>query len=118
MTPLLTDLVIPLTTDVDDITIVFNESSLTVLKIVIGLILFGIALDTDVEDFKRAARRPGTIAIGVAAQFIALPAITFLLTLVLDLRGSIALGLILFVITFIVLAVARYMLMRIERRVG
>ncbi len=95
MTPLLTDLVVPLATDVDDITIVFNESSLTVLKIVIGLILFGIALDTDVEDFKRAARRPGTIAIGVAAQFIALPAITFLLTLVLDLRGSIALGLIL-----------------------
>ncbi len=30
----------------------------------------------------------------------------------------IALGLILFVITFIVLAVARYMLMRIERRIG
>ena len=95
MTALLTELVVPLATDVDDITIVFNESSLTVLKIVIGLILFGIALDTDVEDFKRAARRPGTIAIGVAAQFIALPAITFLLTLVLDLRGSIALGLIL-----------------------
>ena len=65
MTALLADLVVPLATDVDDITIVFNESSLTVLKIVIGLILFGIALDTDVEDFRRAARRPGTIAIGV-----------------------------------------------------
>jgi phosphate transport system permease protein len=30
----------------------------------------------------------------------------------------IALGLILFVITFIVLALARYMLLRIERRIG
>jgi phosphate transport system permease protein len=30
----------------------------------------------------------------------------------------ISLGLILFVITFIVLAIARYMLMRIERRIG
>ena len=50
----------PLATDVDDIKIVFNESSLTTLKIVIGLILFGIALDTDLEDFKRAARRPVT----------------------------------------------------------
>ena len=30
----------------------------------------------------------------------------------------IALGLILFIITFIVLAIARYMLMRIERRIG
>ena len=91
MSPLLT----ALATDVDDIKIVFNESSLTTLKIVIGLILFGIALDTDVEDFKRAARRPGTIGIGVAAQFLLLPAITFLLTLALDVRGSVALGMIL-----------------------
>jgi phosphate transport system permease protein len=30
----------------------------------------------------------------------------------------IALGLILFAITFIVLAIARYLLMRIERRIG
>lgn len=91
MSPLLTVLM----TDVDDIKIVFNESSLTTLKVVIGLILFGIALDTDVEDFRAAARRPVTIGIGVAAQFIVLPAITFLLTLVLGLRGSVALGLIL-----------------------
>ncbi len=91
MSPLMT----VLATDVDDIKIVFNESSLTTLKIVIGLILFGIALDTDLEDFKRAARRPGTIAVGVAAQFLLLPAITFLLTLVLDVRGSVALGMIL-----------------------
>jgi BASS family bile acid:Na+ symporter len=81
--------------NVDDIRIVFDESSLTTLKIVIGLILFGIALDTDVEDFRRAARRPGTIAIGVAAQFLLLPAITFLLTLALGVRGSVALGMIL-----------------------
>jgi BASS family bile acid:Na+ symporter len=91
VSPLLT----VLATDVDDIKIVFNESSLTTLKIVIGLILFGIALDTDAEDFKRAARRPGTIAIGVGAQFLLLPAITFLLTLALDVRGSVALGMIL-----------------------
>jgi BASS family bile acid:Na+ symporter len=81
--------------NVDDIRIVFNESSLTTLKIVIGLILFGIALDTDVEDFRRAVRRPGVITIGVLAQFVALPAITFLLTLVLDVRASVALGMIL-----------------------
>jgi bile acid:Na+ symporter, BASS family len=91
VTPLLTTLA----ADVDDIKIVFTESSLTTLKIVIGLILFGIALDTDLEDFKRAARRPGTIAIGVAAQFLLLPAITLLLTLALDVRGSVALGMIL-----------------------
>ncbi|MGB0100742.1 MAG: bile acid:sodium symporter family protein [Nocardioides sp.] len=88
-------LVTALATDVDDIRIVFEESSLTTLKIVIGAILFGIALDTKLEDFAAAARRPFAITVGVLVQFIALPAITFLLTLALDLRGSIALGLIL-----------------------
>jgi len=82
-------------TDVDNIRIVFEESSLTTLKIVIGAILFGIALDTKAEDFAAALRRPGVIAIGVLAQFLLLPAITFVLTLALDLRGSVALGLIL-----------------------
>ena len=95
MTAELTPLLTALATDVDDIRIVFEESSLTTLKIVIGAILFGIALDTDVQDFVRAAKRPGTIAIGVVAQFLALPAITYVLTLVLGLRGSVALGLIL-----------------------
>lgn len=82
-------------TDVDQVRIVFEESSLTTLKIVIGAILFGIALDTKLEDFAAALRRPFAITVGVLVQFLALPAITFVLTLVLDLRASLALGLIL-----------------------
>lgn len=81
--------------DVDGIRIAFDESSLTTLKIVIGAILLGIALDTKVADFAAALRRPGVIAIGVLAQFVALPALTFALTLLLDVRGSVALGMIL-----------------------
>lgn len=84
-----------LITDVDDIKIIFDANSLTLLKIVIGAILFGIALDTKPADFAAAVRRPGAIATGVLAQFLVLPAITFVLTLALNLRGSIALGLIL-----------------------
>ncbi len=81
--------------DVDDVRIAFDQSSLTTLKIVIGAILFGIALDTRPADFRLALRRPGTIAIGVVAQFLLLPAITFVLTLLLHVRGSVALGMIL-----------------------
>ncbi len=80
---------------VDDISIAFNENSRVLLRIIIATILFGIALDTTVEDFRRAARRPKAIAIGVGAQFVLLPAITFALTLVLGVRGSVALGMIL-----------------------
>lgn len=90
-----TALLLPLAADVDGVRIAFEEGSLTTLKIVIGAILFGIALDTRLDDFKLAARRPGTIAIGVVAQFLLLPALTFLLTLLLDVRGSVALGMIL-----------------------
>ncbi|MFY1632854.1 bile acid:sodium symporter family protein [Solwaraspora sp. WMMB335] len=83
------------TGDVDSIRIAFNQEAMAILRIAIASILFGIALDTRVEDFRRAARRPGTVAIGVAAQFLVLPAITFVLTLALDVRGSVALGMIL-----------------------
>ncbi len=81
--------------DVDSIRIAFDESSLTTLKIVIAAILFGIALDTRLDDFRAALARPKAIAVGVVAQFALLPAITFVLTLALDVRGSVALGMIL-----------------------
>jgi bile acid:Na+ symporter, BASS family len=82
-------------TDVDSIRIAFDEASLTTLKIVIAAILLGVALDTRLEDFAAAVRRPGSIAVGVVAQFLLLPALTFVLTLLLDVRGSVALGMIL-----------------------
>ncbi|MFI5425537.1 bile acid:sodium symporter family protein [Aeromicrobium sp. UC242_57] len=81
--------------DVDTINIAFNESSLTLLKIVIATILFGIALDTQISDFRDALRKPRAMAVAIAGQFVLLPAITFVLTLVLDVRGSVALGMIL-----------------------
>lgn len=91
-------LAIPLvaaTGNVDDIKIAFDESSRMLLRVIIAGILFGIALDTTLDDFRRAVRRPKAIAVGVAAQFLLLPGITFLLTLLLGVRGSVALGMIL-----------------------
>lgn len=81
--------------DVDAIRIAFDESALTTLKIVIGLILFGIALDTRLADFRLALARPKPVAIAIVGQFLLLPAITFVLTLILGVRGSVALGMIL-----------------------
>lgn len=86
---------IALTTNVDDLRIAFDDSSLTTLKIIVGAILFGIALDTPLSSFAAALRRPVVIGIGVVAQFLVLPALTFVLTLMLGVRGSVALGMIL-----------------------
>jgi BASS family bile acid:Na+ symporter len=57
--------------------------------------MFGIALDTKLEDFRRVARMPWAMAVGIAAQFVVLPAVTYTLTLLLGVAPSIALGMIL-----------------------
>ncbi len=80
---------------VDEIRLNFNPASLMVLNAVLGFLMFGIALDTRVEDFKRVARMPWAMAVGIAAQFIVLPAVTYVLTLLLGVGPSIALGMIL-----------------------
>ena len=80
---------------VDQIQLNFNPASLAVLNAVLAFLMFGIALDTRLEDFKRVTRMPVAFAAGILAQFIALPAITFGLTLLLQPGPSIALGMIL-----------------------
>lgn len=80
---------------IDDAKLNFDESSLLLLNVLIGLMMLGMALDLDVEDFRRLVRKPKPPLIGLVAQFLLLPALTFLLTLILDIRPSIALGMIL-----------------------
>jgi len=80
---------------VDEIRLNFNPASLVLLNVVLGFLMFGIALDTRAEDFRRVARMPGAMAVGIGAQFIVLPAVTFVLTLILQPAPSIALGMIL-----------------------
>ena len=80
---------------IDEAKLNFDESSLLLLNILIGLMMLGMALDLDVEDFRRLIRKPKPPAIGLIAQFLLLPALTFALTLLLNIRPSIALGMIL-----------------------
>jgi bile acid:Na+ symporter, BASS family len=80
---------------VDEIRLNFNPASLALLNGVLAFLMFGISLDTRLEDFRRVSRMPVAFAAGIAAQFIVLPAITFALTLLLHPAPSIALGMIL-----------------------
>ncbi len=57
--------------------------------------VFSIALDLRLSDFGRLIKSPKPMLTGIAAQFLLLPALTFLLVLALEPRPSIALGLIL-----------------------
>lgn len=52
---------------------------------VIALMVYCVALDLRLADFRYVARRPIAVVIGLAAQFVLLPGATLLLTLALDL---------------------------------
>ncbi|MEN8040904.1 MAG: bile acid:sodium symporter family protein [Actinomycetota bacterium] len=80
---------------VDDAVLNFNESSLVALNVLIGLMMFGMALGIDTKDFRSLTESPKPAGIGLGAQFVLLPFATFLLTLALDLAPSVELGMIL-----------------------
>ena len=78
---------------IDHIQVNFNETALLVMNIVIGFIMFGVALDLKLEDFKRTLKTRKPALIGLACQLFLLPAFTYLLVLMIQPRPSIALGL-------------------------
>jgi bile acid:Na+ symporter, BASS family len=87
--------VTPLLATVDDVQLNFDPASLLILNVVIGLIMFGIALDVRLVDLRAVFVQPRAPLVGLTAQFLLLPAVTFALTRVLDPAPSIALGMIL-----------------------
>lgn len=81
--------------DVDTLTLAFEPGTLVLLNVVIGLIMFGVALDLSVDDFRTVARKPRGAVVGLVAQFLLLPAATYALTRIIHPVPSIALGMIL-----------------------
>jgi len=80
---------------IDQVRLNFNPQGLFIINAAIGLMMLGVALELKMEDFKRIFIAPKAPVIGLMAQFILLPAFTFLLTLILKPPPSIALGMIL-----------------------
>ena len=70
-----------------------NQNQMVLLKVMLGLIMFGIALKLDIKEFKRLIKSPKPIMIGLLGQLILLPALTLVLVHLLSLPAAIALGL-------------------------
>lgn len=64
---------------IDNVEITFDSNTQLILKLVLGFIIFGVALDIKIEDFKRVLENPKGVFIGLCLQFVAFPALTFLL---------------------------------------
>jgi bile acid:Na+ symporter, BASS family len=73
----------------------FSPLSLLIMNITIAFIMFGVALDIKPEHFKHVIKEPKSLVLGIFSQFLALPALTFVLIHFLQPTASVALGMIL-----------------------
>lgn len=81
--------------DIDQVRLNMNSESIGALKYILALVMYGIALDLSIQDFKMVARNPKGIIAGVLGQFLMLPFLTFVVLYFIELKPSIALGMIL-----------------------
>jgi len=81
--------------DIDTLELAFDATSLAVLQIALSVVMFGVALDLSVEDFRQLARDPRAPVVGLICQFIVLPALTFPLAIAIAPTPSMALGMML-----------------------
>ena len=80
---------------IDEAVLDFTPGSLMVLNGILAIVMFSVALDLAPRDFRRLAHAPKPLIVGLVSQFIALPALTFALVLLLQPQPSVALGLML-----------------------
>jgi BASS family bile acid:Na+ symporter len=81
----------------DHIRLNFNPNGLVLLNITLGVIMFGVALGIKLSNFKKIVTMPKAVIVGVVSQFIFLPAMSFLLVILLKdyITQGVALGIIL-----------------------
>ena len=80
---------------IDQIRLNLNPTGIAIINAAIGLMMLGVAIELKFDDFIRIAKSPKAPLIGLVAQFLLLPAFTFLLILIIKPYPSIALGMML-----------------------
>lgn len=77
---------------IDALRLNLGEGGLLVMNISLAVIMFGVALELSIKDFKRVVKDPKSTIVGICSQFFLLPAITFLLVIFFEPHPSMALG--------------------------
>lgn len=73
----------------------FSPGALLIMNITLAFIMFGVALQIRLEHFSQLLKEPKSLILGIFSQFLALPALTFLMVYFLKPTPSVALGMIL-----------------------
>jgi BASS family bile acid:Na+ symporter len=76
----------------DKSTLNFNQDSLLLLNLSLAIIMFGVALDLKISDFRYIAKNPKSFALGILSQFFFLPLLTLVLIYIIQPPPSVALG--------------------------
>lgn len=79
--------------ELDKVQLDFNDSTLTLMNICLGFIMFGVALGLSLDDFKRLMKMPKLVLVGFLSQFFVLPLVTFIFIWLVKPIPSVALGL-------------------------
>ncbi len=81
--------------EIDSLKLNFSEGGLLFMNITLAAIMFGVALEIKIDNFKNIINYPKSTILGFGSQFILLPALTFVLVLILNPPPTIAMGMIL-----------------------
>ena len=81
--------------ELDAFTINFSEDQMRLMNYCLAFLMFGVALDMKVSDFRRVAQFPKSVLVGLVSQWLILPILTVYLIHIWNPIPSIALGLLL-----------------------
>ena len=79
----------------DFVKLSFNQESVNMMNLAIAFIMFGVALSIRPGHFRTVFLNPKPVVIGAVTQYIILPALTYLLVLIIRPSTPVALGMIL-----------------------
>ena len=78
--------------ELDNADLKFDDKNIFIVNLSLGFIMFGVALQLKIDDFKRVFSAPKSVLIGFVSQFIALPFLTFLIVWIFKPMPSVAMG--------------------------
>lgn len=68
----------------NELTINLGSGGMLIVNIILAFVMFGIALGIKIETFKDVFRNPRSVIVGLLLQWLILPAVTFLVCLILN----------------------------------
>lgn len=70
--------------NIDNLHIGLTQGNMHIVNVILAFIMFGVALNLKISSFKDAFKNPKSVLMGIFLQWIALPAVTFLVTIILN----------------------------------